>query len=180
MPEITLPEVKLPDIKLPDFREMTRDDIVEAAKDVKLPKNIRMPDVDLSKIELPDAIEDRLPGRRRTNPMIPLLALTVVGLAVVAAWWLFTSATTGPRVRRAVDDLRTRMSGEPSDLIRYDDDTDLGSLVGQGETTMGENQSPYASEPFRTADVGEMGYDREGVAVGPGATADENVKSSFA
>ena len=177
MPEITLPDVKLPDIKLPDFREMTRDDIVDAAKDVKLPKNMRMPDIDLSKIELPDAIEDRLPGRRRTNPIVPLLALTVVGLAVVAAWWLFTSATTGPRVRRAVDDLRTKMQGEPSDLIRYDDETDLGSLVGQGETTMGENQSPYASEPFKTADVGEMGYDSEGVAVGPGTTSEEYARS---
>jgi hypothetical protein len=102
MPEITMPEIKLPEIKLPDgLREMTRDDIVQAAKDVKLPKQVKLPDIDLSKIELPDAIEDRMPGRRQMNPIVPLLALTVVGLAVVAAWWLFTSATTGPRVRRA-------------------------------------------------------------------------------
>ena len=177
MPEITLPEVKLPEIKLPDgLREMTRDDIVQAAKDVKLPKQIK--DFDLSKIELPDAIEDRMPGRRRTNPLIPVLALTVVGLAVVAAWWLFTSATTGPRVRRAVDDLRTRMQGEPSDLIRYDNEADLGSLLGQqGDATLSQ---PYATEPFGAADVGEMGIDNgSGVPVGPGASAEEVRSTSF-
>ena len=173
MPEITLPEVKLPEIKIPDgLREMTRDDIVNAAKDVKLPKQIK--DFDLSKVDLPDAIEDRMPGRRRTNPMIPLLALTVVGLAVVAAWWLFTSATTGPRVRRAVDDLRSRMQGEPSDMIRYDNESDLGSLLGQqGDTA---SSQPYATEPFGTADVGDLGFDRNsGVPVGPGEN--EEVRS---
>jgi hypothetical protein len=178
MPEINMPEVKLPDVKLPDgFRNMTKDDIVDAAKDVRLPKDVKMPrkieipGIDLSGIQLPDAIADRLPGRRRTNPLIPLLALTVVGLAVVAAWWLFTSATTGPRVRRAVDDLRSRMNGEPNDLIRYDDETNLGSLVDQ-DLSRSSTDSPYASEPFGTSEVGEMGYDA-GVAVGPGATAEE-------
>lgn len=179
MPEITLPEVKLPDIKFPDgLREMTRDDIVQAAKDVKLPKQVKLPDVDLSKVDLPKEIEERMPGRRRTNPMLPLLALTVVGLAVVAAWWLFTSATTGPRVRRAVDDLRTRMQGEPSDLIRYDNEEDLGSLLGQqGDSTHGQ---PYATKPLGTGDVGEMGHDNgSGVPVGPGGTTEEVRSTSF-
>jgi len=179
MPGITLPQDKLPEIKLPDgLREMTRDDIVQAARDVKLPKQIKMPDFDLSKVDLPDAIEDRMPGRRRTNPVIPVLALTVVGLAVVAAWWLFTSATTGPRVRRAVDDLRTRMQGEPSDLIRYDNEDNLGSLLGhEGDST---SSRPYATEPFGSADVGEMGSDNgSGVAVGPGHSAEEVHSTSF-
>ena len=179
MPEITLPEVKLPEIKLPDgLREMTRDDIVQAARDVRLPKQVKMPDIDLSKVELPDAIEDRMPGRRRTNPVIPVLALTVVGLVVVAAWWLFTSATTGPRVRRAVDDLRARMQGEASDLIRYDNEDNLGSLLGQqGDETRSQ---PYATEPFGTADVGDMGFDNgSGVPVGPGASAEEVRSTSF-
>ena len=85
MPEITLPEVKLPDIKLPDgLRDMNRDDIVEVVrevklpKDMKMPKTIKLPDVDLSKVELPDAvtdrlpdsIADRLPGRRGPNPIL--------------------------------------------------------------------------------------------------------------
>jgi hypothetical protein len=173
MPEITLPEIKFPD----GLREMTRDDIVQAAKDVRLPKQIKMPDI-LSNVELPEEIEERMPGRRRANPMLPLLALTVVGLAVVAAWWLFTSATTGPRVRRALDDLRTRMQGEPSDLIRYDNEEDLGSLLGQqGDTARSQ---PYATEPFGTADVGEMGHDNgPGVPVGPGGSAEEVRSTSF-
>jgi hypothetical protein len=185
MPEINMPEVKLPDVKLPDgLRNMTKDDIVEAARDVRLPKDmklprkIEMPDIDLSGIQLPDAIADRLPGRRRTNPLIPLLALTIVGLVVVAAWWLFTSATTGPRVRRAVDDLRSRMNGESNDMIRYDDETNLGSLLDQDR--LSSTDLPYASEPFGTNQVGEMGYDDAGVAVGPGATSDEEAKAPLA
>src|SRR5262245_41286251 len=157
MPEITLPEVKLrevklPEVKLPDgLRDMNRDDIVEAVREIKLPKTIKLPDVDLSEIELPDAIADRMPGRRRTNPLMPILALTVVGLAVVAAWWLFTSASTGPRMRRAVGDLKSRMNGEANELVRYDDETNLGSLIGQQEgmsmlsatDPTGTAESPY-------------------------------------
>ena len=61
------------------------------------------------------------------------------------------------------------MNGEENDLIRYDDETHLDSLLAQGD--VGRSQ-PYASEPFSTADVGEMGADREsGVPVGPGAGA---------
>jgi hypothetical protein len=164
MAEITLPEVKLPDIKLPDgLRDMTKDDIVKtvketskdvraAAKDVKVPDKITLPDIDLSNVELPDEIADRIPGRKRTNPFVPLLALTVIGLAFVAAWWLFTSATTGPRVRRAVDDLRSKMNGETNDLVRYDDERDLGSLVGQdtgletGTDTYGMPGAPFSDQ----------------------------------
>jgi hypothetical protein len=178
MAEITMPEIKLPDIKLPDgLRDMTRDDLIEArdefvktakdaTKDVKMPKRIAIPDIDLSKVELPDQIADRLPNRSRPNPLIPLLALTVVGLAFVAAWWLITSATTGPRVRRAIDDARTRMSGEPKDLVRYDNDRDLGSLVQQDSGLTGSD--PYMSQ---------SPYDDQGVAVGPGTMADEEVRA---
>ena len=133
MPEITLPEVKLPEIKLPDgFREMTKDDIVQAAKDVRLPKRSSSRKSTSRRSSCPSRspTECRAGGGRTRS--IPLLALTVVGLAVVAAWWLFTSATTGPRVRRAVDDLRSRMNSEPSDLIRYDNETHLDSLVEPG------------------------------------------------
>jgi len=177
MAEITMPDVKLPDIKLPDgLRDMTRDDLVQArddifkaakdaTKDVKMPKKITIPDVDLSKVELPDQISDRLPGRSRPNPFIPLLALTVVGLVVVGAWWLITSSLTGPRVRRAIGDARNRMSGEPKDLVRYDNDRDLGSLVGQ-DTGFETGTDPYLSKsPFGD----------ESVAVGPGTMADEEV-----
>jgi hypothetical protein len=130
MAEITLPEVKLPDIKLPDgLREMSRDDIVQAAKDVHLPKKFELPDLDLSKANLPKQVTDRLPGRRRTNPILPIAAFLAVGAAIAAAWYLITSPVTGPRIRVAVNDLRSRVTGERTDLVRYDDDSDLGSLL---------------------------------------------------
>ena len=150
MPEITLPEVKLPDVKLPDgFRDMSKDDFVHAVREVKLPKNIKMPDVDLSDIDLPDAISDRLPGRRRRpSPVVPIVALTVVGALIAAVWWLVTSTTTGPRIRRAVDDVKSRMNGEENGLIRYDDETHLDSLVSE--------QAPITSDPYHVGDIGGM------------------------
>ena len=151
MPEITLPEVKLPDVKLPDgFRDMSKDDFVHAVREVKLPKNIKMPDVDLTDIELPDAIADRMPGRRRPNPLIPILALTIVGALVAAVWWLVTSSTTGPRIRRAVDDVKSRMTGDENGLVRYDDETHLDSLVSQ-EHPM---STPITSDPYTMAGAG--------------------------
>jgi hypothetical protein len=151
MPEITLPEVKLPDVKLPDgFRDMSKDDFVHAVREVKLPKNIKMPDVDLSDIDLPDAITDRMPGRRRPNPLVPIVALTVVGALIAAVWWLVTSSTTGPRIRRAVDDVKSRMNGDESGLVRYDDETHLDSLISQEHPL----STPTTSDPFAMAGSG--------------------------
>jgi hypothetical protein len=114
MAEITLPELKLPDIRLPEgLREMTRDDIVHAAKDLHLPKQVT----------------DRIPGRRRVNPIVPIAAVLAVAAAFAAAWYLITSPVTGPRIRVAVNDLRSRVTGARTDLVRYDDDQDLGSLL---------------------------------------------------
>jgi hypothetical protein len=164
--DVRLPDVKLPDVKLPDgLRDMNKDDIVEVVrevklpKDVKVPKTIKLPDVDLSKVELPDAVRDRLPdsiadrmpNRRGPNPILALMALTVVGLVFVGAWWLMTSPSAGTRVRRAVDDLRSRMNGEENGLIRYDDETHLGSLVSE--------QTPIASDSYRIGDMGGMPAD---------------------
>ena len=96
MPDISLPDVHLPDIKLPDgLRDMNRRDIQSAIND-RMPRKIEMPDVDLSKVELPKAVddrlktlekrldsidlskvplpkvvEDRLPRKRRSNPFLP-------------------------------------------------------------------------------------------------------------
>ena len=176
MPEITLPEVKLPDIKLPEgLREMTKDDIVQAAKDVKLPKQLKMPEIDLSDVELPEAIAERMPGRRRTNPLIPIFGVAFVAAALAALWWLIASPSTGPRVRRAMDDLRNRMSGESTDLIRYDDETDLGSLVGHGDVA---SRTPQPTDPYGMGDIG-LGSDA-GVAVGPGTHADAEARAPLA
>lgn len=169
MPEITLPEVKLPDLKLPDgLRDMSREDIVNAARDVRMPKRSDLPDidlakVDLSKIELPKQITDRMPKRNRPNPILPIAGLLAVGAAIAAAWWLITSPITGPRIRSAVKDLKSRMNGEPNDLVRYDSDVDLGSLVSDPSATA-ENLNAtdrYASSNG-TTDFGDA------VAVGPG------------
>jgi hypothetical protein len=162
MPDINLPEVKLPTVKLPDgWRDMSRDDIVNAAKDVRLPKKVEMPDIDfskvdfskidLSKIELPKQVADRLPNRKRTNPILPIAGLVAIGAMIAAAWWLITSPVTGPRIRTAVNDLKSRMNGEPSDLIRYDDEEDLGSLVTSTpveSSTLPSNR--YATTPVVT------------------------------
>ena len=173
MPEINLPEVKLPDIKLPEgLRDMTRDDLVHAARDVRLPKvdlpkRVEMPDIDLSNVELPKPIADRLPKRKRSNPFLPFAGILAIGAIVAAVWWLFTSQQTGPRMRVAVNDLKARMTGQRHDLVRYDDEGDLGSLIGAEEgrsytspTTAGGMTTPAGSSDFSQ------------VPVGPGETGD--------
>jgi len=178
MPDISLPEVKLPELKWPDgLRDMNREDIMNAARDVRLPKRSDLPDVDLSKIdlskmELPKQISDRLPNRKRTNPILPIAGLLAIGAAIAAAWWLLTSPVTGPRIRSAVNDLKSRVNGEDRDLVRYDNDADLGSLLTDPPTA---SRSSMSSDPYedssRLSDLGD------GVAVGPGEMA-EGVRSN--
>ncbi|MEA2519429.1 MAG: hypothetical protein QOF49_1509, partial [Chloroflexota bacterium] len=116
MPDLSLPEIHFPDIKLPDgLRDMNRQDIQNAIGD-RMPRRVDMPDVDLSNVNLPKAVEDRLkqieraidkadvpkaigdrlPGRKRTNPVLPVAAVLAIGSMIAAAWWLITSpgATT--------------------------------------------------------------------------------------
>jgi len=176
MAEITLPDVKLPDIKLPEgLRDMTRDDIVQAAKDVRLPKKIELPDVDLSKAPLPKQLADRLPGRRRTNPLWPIAGFLAIGAAIAAAWYLVTSPVTGPRVRHAFYDLRARVTGQRNDVVRYDEDGDLGSLLtDRGDTAGTPTRSSYENAST-TPDVAT------GTAVGPGqrsAAAEKQVPTT--
>jgi hypothetical protein len=60
MPELSLPDIRLPDIKLPEgLRDMNRQDIQSAIGD-RLPRKSDLQDVDLSKVELPKAVEARL------------------------------------------------------------------------------------------------------------------------
>lgn len=155
MAQITLPDVKLPDFKLPDgLRDMSREDIVNAAKDVHLPK-MEMPDIDFSNIELPKQISDRMPGRRRTNPILPIAGIVAVGAMIAAAWWLITSPLTGPRVKHALNGVRSRMTGERTDLVRYDDEQDLGSLLSEVEPSPvganGHSSAALGSESLETA-----------------------------
>ena len=172
MPEIDLPEVKLPDIKLPDgLREMTRDDIVHAARDVRMPKmdlprRVELPDLDLSKVELPKQIADRLPGRKRTNPILPIAGVLALGALIAAVWYLVTSPITGPRVRHAFYDLRSKVTGQRTDMVRYDDDLDLGSLVREDAATTSPTGGTSTYESMAsTVSAG-------GVPVGPGDGVD--------
>ena len=164
MPDISLPEVKLPEIKWPDgLRDMNREDIVNAARDVRMPKRSDLPDIDLSKIELPKQITDRLPNRKRPNPLLPIAGFVAIGAAIAAAWWLITSPVTGPRIRHAVNDLKARMNGESNDLVRYDDESDLGSLLADSPIA---SRSSVTSDPYSTSNgTTDLG---EGVPVGPG------------
>ena len=144
MPDLSLPEIRLPDIKLPDgLRDMSRHDIQNAIGE-RMPKKIEMPDVDLPKaveqrlnklekaianVDLPKAVQDRLPGRKRTNPILPVAAVLAVGSMIAAAWWLITSPTAVTKVREAADRVRLKVTGRTTDMVRFDDDEDLGSLL---------------------------------------------------
>ena len=114
MPEIELPDVKLPDFKLPESIDLSKIDLSK---------------VDLSNLELPKQVSNRLPGRSRPNPLLPIAGIVAIGAAIAAIWWLFTSSLTGPRMRSAVGDIKQRMTGEDTDLIRYDNEQNLGSLL---------------------------------------------------
>ena len=147
MPDISLPELHLPDVKLPEaLRDMNRKDVQKAISDFnppQLPKRIEMPDIDLSKIEMPKAlegrlpksIEDRLPMKRRSNPILPLAALVAIGSMIAAAWWLITTPDAATRVRETADRLRLKLTGQPSDVVLYDDDGNLSSLLPDQGTT---------------------------------------------
>jgi hypothetical protein len=158
MPDITLPEVKLPDIKLPDgLRDMNKRDIQNALGD-RLPKKVEMPDIDLSKVEIPKAVDERLKrvekwvdsidlsktapakaidarlNQRRPNPLLPIAALVAVLSAMAAAVWLITSPTAAIKVRDTADRTWRRVTGQNTDLIRRDDDGDLASLLDSNHT----------------------------------------------
>jgi hypothetical protein len=173
MPDISLPEIHLPDLKLPEgFRDMNRKDIQSAISD-RVPKRVELPDVDLSKVELPKAVEerlnkvekaisrmdlpkvveDRLPKRKRSNPILPLAAILAVGSMFAAAWWMITSPDAGLRVRTGVDRLRYKLTGQGTSVQPYDDEQDLGSLVRSDE----DSRPSVATEtwPDAASDLGE-------------------------
>lgn len=182
MPDISLPEIHFPEIKLPDsLRDMNRHDIQNAIGD-RMPKKIEMPDIDLSKVDLPKAVddrlarlekainrldlpkavEDRMPRRKRTNPILPIAALLAVGSMFAAAWWLITSPTAGLKVRQTADRLKARMSGQETGIQRYDDDGDLGSLLPDPDQTRPSVENETWPDTF--ADLGQT------VSAGNGAS----------
>ena len=183
MPDLSLPEIRLP-VKLPEgLRDMNRHDIQSAIGD-RLPKKVEMPEVDLSKVELPKAVEDRLeqiekaisnielpkaienrlPGRKRSNPILPIAALLAIGSMFAAAWYLITSPGASVKVRETADRIRARVSGQETALERYDDDADLGSLLPTPEQTRPSVENE--TWPDTMSDLGDT------VAAGNGSTTE--------
>jgi hypothetical protein len=181
MPDLSLPEIHLPDIKLPDgLRDMNRQDIQSAIGD-RLPKKVEMPDIDLSKVDLPKAVEarlskvekainkmdlpkaveDRLPQRKRSNPIFPLAAILAVGSMFVAAWWLITSPDAATRVQTTAKRIRARVTGEELAVQPYDNDADLGSLMSDDRarpSIQNETWPEKAEDLEQTVTAGNGGH----------------------
>jgi hypothetical protein len=180
MPDISLPDVHLPDIKLPDgLRDMNRKDIQSALSD-RIPKRVEMPDVDLSNVQLPKVVDDRLKAvekrlesidlssvplpkavdkrlrPKRRSPILPLAAIVAVGSAFAAAWWLITSPTAAVRVRQSADRMWRKMTGQQLDIVRYDDEQDLASLVpNPDDTNVTRPTTESEAWPDTFSDLGE-------------------------
>lgn len=184
MPDFSMPEIHLRNLKLREgFREMNRRDIQKAIGD-RLPKTIEMPDIDLSKIDLPKAledrlekvekavkrmdlpkaVEDRLPRRKRSNPVLPIAAFLAVASMIAAAWWLITSPTASLRVRTTIDRVKAKVAGQETGVERYDDDANLGSLLPQPDETRPSVENETWPETF--SDLGQV------VSAGNGATSE--------
>jgi hypothetical protein len=155
MPDIALPEVHLPDVRLPEgLRDMKIEDIQRAVAERRVPK------IDLAKMELPKAIEEhlpksideRIPHHHRRNG--PPMALIVAGVVAFGAWLLLASPLA-PRIRRAVDDARSRMGMggmDEADELLDDFDERIDDAMSTAGPTGGSGFEP----------------DRGPVGVGPG------------
>ena len=184
MPDFSLPEIHLPDIKLPEgLRDMNRHDIQTAIGD-RLPRKIEMPDVDLSKVDLPKAVddrlsriekafgkldlpravEDRMPRRNRSNPILPLAAILAIGSMFAAAWWLISTPAASLKIRDTAARIRARVMGQETGLERYDNAGDLGSLLPEPDQTRPSLETE--TWPDTLADLGET------VAAGNGSSAE--------
>ena len=132
-------------------RHDREDDIVNAARGRRAcRRRVDLPDIDLSKIELPKQITDRLPSRHRAEPAPPdrrLRGHRCRDRRGLVADHL--AASTGPRVRRAVDDLKARMNGEPNDLSATT--TRRTSAASLGQTRRTAAATPMTSEPYASA-----------------------------
>jgi hypothetical protein len=141
---MTVPEVRLPKVDLSQI-DLPKVDLSE----------IELPKFDLGRIDLPREIEDRLPGKRRTNP----LPFVMLGLGIVAfGAWLVAWSPFAPRIRAAVSDARARIgidgSGAGSlaaDEVERLDEYDVDPLAfGEPEPVLASGSGP-AFDPDRSA-----------------------------
>jgi hypothetical protein len=165
VPELTVPEVRLSDIKLPD---------VDISK-MEMPKvdfsKVDMPKIDLSKVELPkiDLSKIELPkvGREERGgfPFLPIAAFLAVIAAIGAALWLVSSPTATARVRESADRTWRKVTRQATDVIRYDEDDDLASLLPNPDQTRPTGEEEAWPDTF--AELGES------VSVTPKSTTDQ-------
>src|SRR5258706_5727084 len=149
-----------------------------------MPRKGDLPDVDLSKIALPKAVEDRLvkvekaigkldlpkavenrmPRRRRSNPILPMAAFLAVISMFAAAWWLITSPSASLKVRQAADRIKSRVTGAETGVQVFDDERELGSLLPDPDQTRPTLENETWPDTF--ADL------RDTVKAGNGATSE--------
>lgn len=125
MPTITLPEVDLTKVRIPEL------DL----------SNVELPKVDLSKAveghvktvtDWADGLELPKVGREQRSggfPFLPIAAFVAVMAAIAAAFWLVSSPTAATRVRDSADRTWRRVTRQATDMVRYDADDDLASLL---------------------------------------------------
>ena len=149
MPELTIPEVRLTDIKLPEV-DLTK---VEMPK-VDLSK-VELPKIDLSKIDLPKMELPRITREQRGSgfPFLPITAFVAVIAAIGAALWLITSPTATTRVRDTADRTWRKVTRQATDMIRYDEDGDLASLLPDPDQT--RPSAEMETWPDTLADLGD-------------------------
>ncbi|HVA87298.1 MAG TPA: hypothetical protein VNF73_13415 [Candidatus Saccharimonadales bacterium] len=166
MPAVDLGHLRMPEMAVPaalrdvSFRDVS---LPSALRDVSVPnlgRDVHLPSVDdVRRVRLPEGALRRL-GRkpkRRGAGMMPWVAVTGMASAF-AAWWLWTSAITGPRVRAAVGRARRKI-----DRLR--------AVDGRHRGTQTEAE-PYWSSPDGWRTAGEDGgSNRAGASSGtPAAT----------
>jgi hypothetical protein len=151
MPTMTVPEVRLPKLDLSQI-DLPKLDLSQ----IDLPKldlsQIDLPKLDLSRVDLPRELDDRLPRRRRTNP----LPFALIGLAIVGAGiWLIAWSPVAPRLRAAVSDVRARLGFEPGPAETPASDEPLDEydvdplMFGEPEPVAASDSGP-AFEPDRS------------------------------
>src|SRR5204863_6698284 len=118
--------------------------------------------------DLPKAVTDRMPRRKRTNPILPIAAFLAIGSMIAAAWWLITSPTAALRVRETADRIRTKVARAQTAVERYDDDTHLDSLLPDESQTRPSVEAETWPDADTYAGVGQP------VAAGNGSGVDRS------
>jgi hypothetical protein len=150
MPTITIPEIRVPELRVPSTElsvELPKVDLPKVdMRKVDLP-NVDLRKIDLKKIDLPAEIERRLPGRRRRPNPLPFV---LAGIGLVAfVTWLVTMSPFAPRVRRTIDEARSRMGmGRDMDDAALDEIDDIEEALRPASFSVdpaGQTTTP----PFR-------------------------------